>query len=208
MTRHTLLAVCLTGLVPLLVAGDVERKETWEPYAFKGTETFRYEITQGEGDTRVTGSYEIALTRSKDKYKVSLKGELGDNAGSFATTTSKPEDLPALVLAQAFMNPWVAPLAVTVFTPAVVSYATIGTTGQSSWDVGSKWSRSEDGETITIEVPETCSYGGRSGKLVRMSKDGEVGYEGCIDTGVALPLYAFMKDDKGSYTATLKSYSE
>lgn len=179
----------------------------WKPYQFKGTETFHYELEQSKDGKIEKGSYEVAMSQEGGKYKVEVEGELGDSSGSFSTTVNKADDLPGVMIAQTLMNPWAAPLVVTMFTPAMMGMFAFGLSG-GSWEVGSKWSRTENGKTVTMEIPKECKYAGQKGRLFRMTTNDEVAYESCVSSEVALPLYVRSNDKGKTFEITLKDYSE
>ena len=194
------------GLLPFLLA----QEPYWKPYAFKGTEHFKYTITQTAGEEAQTGEYVIDLSKEGEKYRIRFQGKFAGNEGSFSTTVSSPEEIGATLMAQMFFNPWIAPLTVTLFSPGFLAIP-YGGLMMGNWEIGSRWKHTdEEGNVVTVEIPSACEYAGKSGRKLVVKENGEVIYETCVAPGVALPLYVKFRDkNKGDlYEAKLVEYSE
>lgn len=182
----------------------------WKPYAFKGTEHFKYQITQKQEEETKTGEYVIDLSREGEQYRIRIQGRFGGNEGSFSTTVSSPSEIGGTLMGQMFFNPWVAPVTLTLFTPTLLMLPFGGLT-MGSWEIGSHWKhKDESGNEVSVEIPSACEHAGKSGRKLVVKENGEVVYETCVAQGVALPLYVKFrnKDDGSLYEAKLVEYSE
>ncbi len=182
----------------------------WTPYAFKGTEHFKYTLTQKDPDgTVTTGSYVIDIQKQGDKYRIHFEGKFGDSEGSFTTTTEDPKSVGGMLLFQTMMNPWLAPLTATLFAQFFGTFAFSAVT-LGNWEVGtiSKF-KDDQGNTVEYAIPDECSYAGQTGRHLVVKTNGQVQYELCVAKGIALPLYQKMVNDEGGYTELeLVEYSE
>jgi len=201
-----LVLVIILIAVSSLHAGD---EPYWEPYQFKGTEHFKYEIVQQDNEDKQEGWYIIDIKKAGEKYKLYIEGKLGDNEGSMTTTVESVDDISGAILAQMFLNPWLAPLSITLFSNMwATAYAPMLIT--SGWEVGSKWShKDKEGNKITVEIPSECKYAGQKGRKILVKKNDKNIYESCIAHGVALPIYVkFIGDEGELYEMKLVEYKD
>ncbi len=180
----------------------------WTPYAFKGTEHFRYSLVQQDASgEKTTGTYVIDIQRQDEKYRVHFEGSFGDQEGSFTTTTENPEDLGGMLLFQTLMNPWLAPLTSSLFAQFLGSFA-FSAVLMGNWEVGTSGRFKDDnGVTIEYAIPDECTHAGQTGRHLVVKQNGQLRYELCVAQGVALPLYQKIVGDDGTITElTLVDY--
>ena len=177
-------------------------KNLWEPYAFKGTEHFKYEITFQEGEEKTAGYYLLDLKKGKEgEITMHVKGAWEEKTFESTVTVSGDEFYGAL-MGQMMMNPAASPLLVTLFTPWWSMYF-VG----RDWKVGSGWSFQEDDESFSFKVEEECEHAGIKGLKGVMRKNKEIIVETCVSPKVALPLAATFQGDE-SYSLVLTEYKE
>ncbi len=182
----------------------------WKPYAFKGTEHFRYTLTQQEPDgTKTTGTYVIDIQKQGEKYRIHFEGNFGDNEGTFTTTVEDPDEIGGILMFQTLMNPWLAPLSATLFANFFGTFAFAGIT-MGNWEVGTAGKFKDDsGNTIEYAIPDECTYADQTGRHLVVKTNGKVTYELCVAKDVALPLYQKVVDDDGGFTELkLEEYTD
>lgn len=171
----------------------------WVPYMFRGTEQFRYEVSQVEDGERRTGYYELSLQPAgENRVRMAVDGRLGEEAyASTVTTAVGAEGM------QMGMNQMMAlgPIGVTLLNP-------------TSWmmlaghelNVGDGWSYASGGESFSVRVETACSHGGQSGALVVFRENERVMMESCLAQEVPLPLRMMMDNDGSRIEMTLSSF--
>ncbi|MEN3043597.1 MAG: hypothetical protein ABDH37_00065 [Candidatus Hydrothermales bacterium] len=179
----------------------------WTPYSFKGTEYFKYEVKGGGGKEIKTGYEIIKISKEGEKYKVNIEGKFGQSEGSFTTTVENREDIPGAILAQSVLNPYIAPLAVALFSPAWAYYFAL--TG-FKFEEGSTWKqKDESGKSIEMVVKGAETYVGKKGKKLIVKEDGKEIWVIVWSKDVALPLYIKMGHEKETfYELKLVDYKE
>jgi hypothetical protein len=182
------LVLCLGGLPGSAAA----QKPGWEPYQFKGTEHFRFDVqVTSEGETQA-GFYTLDLEKkAADKVTLKFKGSLGGNSGEFSTTAPL-DQVYGQAMMQMMMSPLGAPLLATLFAPFWAIYFV----GQE-WEVGSGWSFAEGDQAMSFKIEATCSHAGVSGKKVVWREGNELRAESCIAPEVALPLAVTFRSEDG-----------
>ncbi len=172
----------------------------WTPYAFKGTEHFKYTLVQLDAEgQRTTGTYVIDISRQGEKYRIHFEGNFGDNEGSFTTTTDNPEDIGGMLMFQTMMNPWLAPLTATLFAHFFGTFAFTGVL-MGNWEVGTQGRFKDDnGVTVEYAIPDECTYAGQTGRHLVVKENGQLRYELCVAKEVPLPLYEKIVDEDGGY---------
>ena len=196
----------------MLTAGqNKEAEKVWQPYKFKGTEHFKYElkVKDEEGKTK-KGEYVIDLSKSGEKYKIKFEGSFDGNEGNFTTTVDDPSSISGTLFAQMMFNPWLAPLTTTLFSNAFIAMYAGGALA-NGFQGTSHWSyKSKEGEKVEFDVEGKCKYAGKDGKHMIMKSNGKTVYELCVAPDVALPLYVKYsdKDDETSTSMELLEYKE
>ncbi|MEN3045372.1 MAG: hypothetical protein ABDH49_00065 [Candidatus Hydrothermales bacterium] len=184
------------------------KSAVWIPYDFKGTEYFKYEVIGKEEKETKKGFEIIKISKEDDKYKVYIEGKFGKSEGSSTVTVESKGDIPGVILSQAAFNPYIAPLAVALFTPAWTYYFTIA---GFKFEEGSKWKqKDESGKVIEMEVVKgTQTYAGKKGKKLIIKEDGKEIWVIVWSKDVALPLYIRMGQEKENfYELKLVEYKE
>ncbi len=201
---HVRLISATLALFCYALPAAAQEGETWEPYKFRGTEHFKYEMNMTEdGDTQ-TGWYTLDLEpRGGDQVWMKVKAAMGEATSEFSTTAA-PDAVHSQLLPQLMMSPAGAPMIATLFAPWWGMYF-----AGRDWAVGAGWSFSDGAKQVSFKVEDTCSYAGVEGKNVVWREDDEVRGESCIAIGVALPLAVSFRDDSGRhYKVTLTEYNQ
>ncbi len=191
----------------LLLVVSLGAEDTWKPYQFKGSETFVYEIREIQGDVEKVGRYVIDLSKEGERYVIRLEGKFGDAEGSTVLKVKSGSEVQGQLFAQMFLNPWMAPLTVTLFAQgmmtAVMTAMTMGA------EPGSKQVYKKEGKTTEYRI-ETCEFQDKKGKRYVVLEDGKITYESCIIQEIALPVYIKTRSKEGKKTTevVLKEYRE
>ncbi len=197
-------------LATALFAGNTGNK-VWHPYKFKGTEHFKYKIlVKGDNGEKKTGSYVIDLSRAGRKYKISIKGSLGESEGSVSTQMDNLDDVTSFLFTQMIFNPWLAPLTTTLFGNILIATYSMGALSKGLVE-GSHWEyKSKDGQSVEFRVKGTCEYAGRKGKMLTMRTNGEFVYQSCIDPDLPLPIFVkyYNKNDSTTTSIELVEYKD
>lgn len=165
----------------------------YAPFQFRGTEHFRYTVTQTENGRTNSGFYQFDLTPAgPGQVRMSVQGQLGTDQWSSSVTLQVGQAMgpQSMMMFAPLMS--MGPLAMTLFNP-------------TSWmlfqghqlSVGDGWSSSSGGESMSIRVEQQCAYGGQGGLLVVMRENNRVASESCVSPTVALPLRSFYSSDDG-----------
>jgi hypothetical protein len=216
-----IIGICL---IPLLLAGGEketsplkkeaqesqtkskqEAKETvnpWTPYAFTGSDHFKFNISLTKGEEKSEGMYILDLKKGKeDDMTMHIKGEWDKNTFESTVTVSE-DDLFSALIGHMIMNPAAAPLLVTLFTPYWSTYL-----AGRDWKIGSGWEVTSEGESASFKVVEECKHAGIKGLRGVLKQNEETLIETCVSPDVALPLAINFKGDE-SYSLELIEYTE
>jgi hypothetical protein len=181
--------------------------QAWKPYAFEGNEHFKYDIKSVEKDKEQTGFFTIDIEKTgEDKFKVSYSSKLGENEAS-STTTSTADELAGKLLMSLMMSGSEAGavLGATLFTQAMPMMFL----GMTELEVGSGWSRTEEGKKISFQVESKETIAGVEGYRCVFREDDQIKILQVIAPDVALPLQTEMVDDDGKrYISKLVEYSK
>jgi hypothetical protein len=188
-----------TASVTLLVflSASLLAAQAWKPYSFKGTEHFKYTIESTEkGGEKKTGFFTLDLKPTgEDQYKVSFESKLGENEASSSTTASSDELAGKLMMTMMMSGSEAgAILGITLFTQALPMIFM----GMSDLDVGSGWTRTENGKEISFKVEGKEKIAGVEGYRCVFREADQVKFQHVISPDVALPLMTEMVDDDGS----------
>jgi len=192
---------------PLPPMGEGFKSGEWSPYDFKGTEYFKYEV-KGVEEGKIKKGYEIIdIKKSGDKYKLKIEGKYGESEGTFTLTLDNREDIPGAIISQVMFNPYLAPLAISLFSPAWTFYFTLA---GISFEEGSKWkTKDEEGNVTEMEVTGSETYAGKKGKKLIVKENGKETWVIVWAKDVALPLYIKMgKEGESTYELKLIEYKE
>jgi curli biogenesis system outer membrane secretion channel CsgG len=179
----------------------------WSPYAFRGTEHFKYDVVQTEGRDRATGFYQLDLQPGANPGQVRMRvqGKVGDD--EYLNTVTVPvaqQGAQAGTMGmtmgyQQFMA--LGPIGITLFNPGTWMFLY-----GHELTVGDEWSQRSGGDSFSVKVETTCSHGGQSGLLVIMRENNVVKQESCVAPGIALPLRVLIVDDDDRMEMTLTEY--
>lgn len=174
--------------------------QVWEPYSFKGGEHYKFIIESSEKGEKKTGSIDLNIAKAgEDKYKVSFESRLGDNEASSTTTATADELAGKLMMAMMMSGSEAgAILGATLFTPAL----SMMFLGMSELEVGSGFTRTDDGKKVSFKVESKETIAGIDGFRCVFREDGNVKYMQVIAPDMALPLKTEMIDDDGSRFAS------
>lgn len=170
--------------------------QAWKPYEFKGTEHFKYDIKSTSGGETRTGHFTLDIEKAgDDQYKVSYRSVLGENEAS-STTTSTADELPGKIMMSLIMsgNEAGTILGSTIFTP-VLGMMFMGT---SDMEVGSGWSRTQDGKKMSFQIEDKETVGGQEGYRCVYKENDVVKYLQVISPEIGLPLRTVMTEEDGS----------
>jgi len=183
-------------MLALVVTASSVSSQACKPYTFQGTEHFKYAIkTTSDGETR-TGHFTLDIEKAgEDKFTVAFNSVLGDNEAS-STTTATADELPGKIMMSLIMsgNEAGAILGATLFTP-MLGMMFMGT---SELEVGSGWTRTEDGKKISFKVEEKETVSGQEGYRCVFREDDTIKYLQVISPDIGLPLRVSVTDDDGS----------
>jgi len=85
-------------------------------------------------------------------------------------------------------------LGVTIFTPALGMMFM----GAQDLEVGSGWSRTEDGKKVSFKIEEKETIAGQEGYRCVLREEGRIKYLQVIAPDIGLPLVTQMNDDDGT----------
>jgi hypothetical protein len=181
--------------------------QAWKPYGFRGGEHFKYDVTSTtDGETKA-GHFTLDIEKAgEDQFKVSYQSVLGEDEAS-STTTSTADELPGKIMMSLLMsgNEAGAILGATVFTP-VLGMMFMGT---SDLEIGSGWSRTEEGKKMSFKIEDKETVGGQEGYRCVFKENDEVKYLQVISPDIGLPLRTVVIDDDGSrHESKLVEYSK
>ena len=181
--------------------------QAWKPYAFEGTEHFKYDIKSVQDSKETTGYFTLDIEKKgEDKYKVSYSSKLGDNEAS-STTTASADELAGKLMMSLMMSGSEAGaiLGATLFTQALPMMFL----GMTDLEVGSGWARTEGGKKVSFKVESKETVAGVEGYKCVFREENKVKYMQVIAPDVALPLQTEMVDDDGMhYTSKLVEYKK
>ncbi len=167
----------------------------YAPYRFRGTEHFRYNVTQVENKEQSAGYYVLDLQPAgPGQARMSVQGQLGSDQFSSSTTVPLSEgglSMPQMMMTFGPLN-GAGPLFPALFNPAAWMMF-----GGRQLTIGDGWENRHGSETMSVRVDEQCSAGGQGGLLVRIRENGQVRQESCLSPTVALPLRNLMVSSDG-----------
>jgi hypothetical protein len=200
-TEMSLILFCLISLS----SPSVPFAQAWKPYDFKGTEHFKYDIHSTKNGKEEAGYLILDIEKKgEDKYKISYESKLGDSEAS-SSTTSSADNLAGKLMMSMMMSGSEAGtvLGSTLFTQAMPMMFM----GMTDFEVGSGWSRTENGKKLSFKVESKEKVAGLEGYKCVYREDGMVKYLQVIAPDVPLPLQTEMTDEDGSqYKAKLVEY--
>jgi hypothetical protein len=182
------------GALPALYSAPIAGAFTWTAYAFRGSEHFKYDVTQNDGGEAKTGSYTFdAQPAGTGRFRLTIDGRLGEDASSSSVVVGQGEGVPMMQLAA------LGPVGLTLFSP-MWGFLFMG----HQWEVGSFWSTTQNGETNSFKVESTCAYSGVQGLRGIMRQNNKPIIDMCVSPNVALPLAVTLNDEDGSSSTVMK----
>ncbi|HEY6224369.1 MAG TPA: CsgG/HfaB family protein [Gemmatimonadales bacterium] len=179
------------GALPALYSRPITGPFTWGMYSFKGTEHFRYNVQQREGNENKTGSYTFdAKPAGNGRTRLSVAGSLGSDSYSSTVTIGPNEGVPMMQLIG------LGPVGLALFNPVWMLLL-----GGHEWELGNGWQSSSNGQSSSFKVEEKCSQMGVNGLKGVLRENQKVVMDMCVSPNVGLPLSETFNNDDGSMTA-------
>lgn len=186
------------AMAPTMPSGPVVMPTggfAWTPYQFRGTESFRYTVTQTEsGEPTKNGFYQLEFSPAgAGQVRMRVQGELGGNSSSNTVT---------LPVAQAGQGPQMSmgfgqlmamgPIGIALFNPMSWMFM-----AGRQLTIGDEWSQTNDGQSMSVKVESNCEAAGQGGVLIVTKVNNRVATESCVSPTVALPLRTLIAGDDG-----------
>jgi curli biogenesis system outer membrane secretion channel CsgG len=179
------------GALPALYTQPVSGAFTWGMYSFKGTEHFRYNVQQRDGNENKTGSYSFdARPAGGGRFTLTVAGSLGSDSYSSTVTLGPNEGVPMMQLIG------LGPVGLALFNPVWMLLL-----GGHQWEIGNGWQQTQNGETSSFKVEERCAQAGVSGVRGVWRQNQKSLMNMCVNPNVPLPLTVTFNADEGSSTA-------
>ena len=182
------------GALPALYSAPISGAFAWTAYGFKGTEHFKYDVSQTEEGQAKTGSYTLdARPAGSGRYRLTVDGRLGEDAYGSSVTLGPNQGVPMMQLAA------LGPVGITLFSP-MWGVLFMG----HEWEVGSYWTSTQGGESSSFKVESTCQYAGVNGLRGVLRQNQKVILDMCVSPNVALPLAVTTSEEDGSTSTAMK----
>jgi hypothetical protein len=179
------------GVLPALYSQPITGPFTWGMYSFKGTEHFRYNVQQRDGNEKKNGSYTFdAKPAGNGNTRLSVAGNMGSDSYSSTVTVGPNEGIPMMSLIG------LGPVGLALFNPVWMLLL-----GGHQWELGSGWQSTQNGESSSFKVEEKCQQAGVNGLKGVWRQNQKVAMDMCVSPNVALPLALTFNNDDGSMTA-------
>jgi len=179
------------GALPALYSQPITGPFTWGMYSFKGTEHFRYNVQQRDGNENKNGSYTFdAKPAGNGNTRLSVAGNMGSDSYSSTVTVGPNEGIPMMSLIG------LGPVGLALFNPVWMLLL-----GGHQWELGSGWQSTQNGETSSFKVEEKCQQAGVNGLKGVWRQNQKVAMNMCVSPNVGLPLALTFNNDDGSMTA-------
>jgi curli biogenesis system outer membrane secretion channel CsgG len=182
------------GSLPALYSAPISGPFTWGMYSFKGTEHFRYDVRQNDGSENKTGTYTFdARPAGNGRTRLTVSGNLGSDSYSSSVTIGPNEGIPMMQLIG------LGPVGLTLFNPMWMVLF-----GGHQWEVGSGWESTQNGETSSFKVEQTCQYASVNGLRGVWRKNQQMLMDMCVSPNVGLPLAITFNDEDGSSSTAMQ----
>jgi curli biogenesis system outer membrane secretion channel CsgG len=179
------------GALPALYSQPISGPFTWGMYSFKGTEHFRYNVQQRDGNENKVGSYSFdAKPAGNGRTRLNVAGNMGSDSYSSTVTIGPNEGIPMMQLIG------LGPVGLALFNPVWMLLL-----GGHEWELGSGWQSTQNGETSSFKVEEKCAQAGVNGLKGVWRQNQKVAMDMCVSPNVGLPLALTFNNDDGSMTA-------
>jgi hypothetical protein len=204
MSRFRTIAVLAISLFSMVALAGAQ---AWKPYAFQGTEHFKYNLKSIENGEEKTGSFNLDIAKSgEDKFTVNFSSKLGENEAS-SSTTANGEELPGKIMMSLLMsgNEAGAVLGATLFAPMMGMMFM----GMADLEVGSGWSRTEEGKKLSFKIEAKETVAGHEGYRCVFKEDEKTSYLQVIAPEIPLPLRTEVTDNDGNrYVSELTEFKK
>jgi curli biogenesis system outer membrane secretion channel CsgG len=182
------------GNLPALYSRPVTGPFTWGMYGFKGTEHFRYNVQQRDGNENKTGSYTFdARPAGGGRFTLSVAGNLGSDSYSSTVTLGPNEGVPMMQLIG------LGPVGLALFNPVWMILL-----GGHQWEIGNGWQQTQNGKTTSFKVESQCAQAGVSGARGVWRENQTVLMDMCVSPNVGLPLAVTFNGDDGSSSTAMQ----
>jgi curli biogenesis system outer membrane secretion channel CsgG len=182
------------GVLPALYTKPVSGPFTWGMYGFKGTEHFRYNVQQRDGNENKTGTYTFdARPAGGGRFTLSVAGSLGSDSYSSTVTLGPNEGVPMMQLIS------LGPVGLALFNPVWMLLL-----GGHQWEIGNGWQQTQNGKTTSFKVEAACSQAGVSGARGVWRENQQVLMDMCVSPNVGLPLAVTFNGDDGSSSTAMQ----
>ncbi len=182
------------GYLPALYSRPVTGPFTWGMYGFKGTEHFRYNVQQRDGNENKTGSYTFdARPAGGGRFTLSVAGNLGSDSYSSTVTLGPNEGVPMMQLIG------LGPVGLALFNPVWMILL-----GGHQWEIGNGWQQTQNGKTTSFKVESQCAQAGVSGARGVWRENQTVLMDMCVSPNVGLPLAVTFNGDDGSSSTAMQ----
>jgi curli biogenesis system outer membrane secretion channel CsgG len=179
------------GALPALYSQPISGPFTWGMYSFKGTEHFRYNVQQRDGNENKAGTYTFdAKPAGNGRTRLNVAGNMGSDSYSSTVTIGPNEGIPMMQLIG------LGPVGLALFNPVWMLLL-----GGHQWELGSGWQSTQNGETSSFNVEEKCAQAGVNGLKGVWRQNQKVAMDMCVSPNVGLPLALTFNNDDGSMTA-------
>jgi curli biogenesis system outer membrane secretion channel CsgG len=179
------------GALPALYSQPISGPFTWGMYSFKGTEHFRYNVQQRDGNENKAGNYTFdAKPAGNGRTRLSIAGNMGSDSYSSTVTIGPNEGIPMMQLIG------LGPVGLALFNPVWMLLL-----GGHEWELGSGWQSTQNGESSSFKVEEKCAQAGVNGLKGVWRQNQKVAMDMCVSPNVGLPLALTFNNDDGSMTA-------
>ncbi|OLC05625.1 MAG: hypothetical protein AUH42_07185 [Gemmatimonadetes bacterium 13_1_40CM_70_11] len=160
--------------LPALYTAPITGAFTWGMYTFKGSEHFKYDVSQTERGETKTGYYTFdAQPAGAGRYRLTVDGHLGTDAYGSSVMISPNEGIPMMQLVS------LGPAVIALFNPAW-GFLFMG----HQWEVGSYWTTTQSGKTSSFKVESTCQYAGVNGLRGVWRENQKVIIDMCVSPNV------------------------
>jgi len=182
------------GSLPALYSKPVTGPFTWGMYGFKGTEHFRYNVQQRDGDENKTGTYTFdARPAGNGRFTLSVAGSLGSDSYSSTVTLGPNEGVPMMQLIA------LGPVGLALFNPVWMMLL-----GGHEWEIGNGWQQTQNGKTTSFKVESQCQQAGVSGARGVWRENQNILMDMCVSPNVGLPLAVTFNGDDGSSSTAMQ----
>jgi len=191
--NRSLTSLTLSLTVFSFISAGAAAAQAWKPYAFQGSEHFKYAISSTAEGKESSGFFTLDITKEgEDKFKVAFSSKIGENESSSSTTATADELAGKLMMAMIMSGSEAgAIVGATLLAPALPMMFM----GMADLEVGSGWSRTEEGKKVSFKVEAKETVAGHEGYRCVFREDDKVKFLQVIAPDIPLPLRTEMADE-------------